>query len=619
MAERWQQGPEPQWRWPANGGEVERRAQAIGRRHEVGVPVARMLAARGEDEESAERLLNAPTLVEAWQRMGTPPEIEVMAGFLAQRAVIGPVGILTDYDVDGATSYGILRRTLEAAFPGLAVPVAVPDRDREGFGPNPRALGELRSQGARTVITLDCGTQAGAVLDAHAQGAEGMQPAIVDHHPPRSGSAGRHALQCNPWARNGGPGPHTGLCTAGLAWNLGLALLRRAGWNKARSEGLRKEMTVLAGLGTVCDVMPLKGAGGSEFNRALVAKAVALADEGPAGVKGLLDAMEVEPGEVGEEDFGWRIGPALNAGARMGESALAAYCLGEGDRARSAQAAQRLRDLNVARKEKTRGLDRTLEGRLRTGALCPEPLSVAVLEEGSPGTAGIAAGGLVRRTGRPAVVLCPAANGSGQWTGSGRSALGLDLGTLVGDACTAGVARHGGGHAQACGVTVDDGGIGAFSEWMLREGRERLEGAAPVMEVDAVLHAFDVTQAALERIRADLERLRPFGQGHRTPVWGMQGVRVRRKGLSWTRTGHLLGDGVHEGVKIRFAWWRAPSDWPARLGLGEVNGDQVPQGRLAYAQGLAEEGRTDLHVTVQEDNRNGGAWFYVERARKSVE
>src|SRR5690606_10389410 len=89
-----------------------------------------------------------------------------------------PVGILGDYDVDGATSSALLARHLRSL--GLAVRIEIPDRLSEGYGPSAPVLGRLAEAGCRLVVALDSGTTAFAALeDAHARG---LEVVVVDHH-----------------------------------------------------------------------------------------------------------------------------------------------------------------------------------------------------------------------------------------------------------------------------------------------------------------------------------------------------------------------------------------------------------------------------------------------------
>src|SRR5436190_8448894 len=158
---------------------------ALAQRLDIPEILGRVLAARGIDAASAERFLS-PTLRE---QLPDPSGFKDMDAAVARlvRAVRDSelIAIFGDYDVDGATSAALLRRFLEAA--GGRVMVYVPDRIKEGYGPNAPALLKLQSEGVSLAVTVDCGITAHAPLATAA--AAGLDVVVVYHH------VGEHELQ----------------------------------------------------------------------------------------------------------------------------------------------------------------------------------------------------------------------------------------------------------------------------------------------------------------------------------------------------------------------------------------------------------------------------------------
>src|ERR1700760_3972293 len=163
--------------WRPRGGDA-RTALALAQRFGFPEIIGRLLACRGIGEEDCERFL-APTL-----RDGLPDPSHLRDMNRAVARVVhaiqrgGNTPIFGDYDVDGATSSALLKRFFAAV--GARAIIYVPDRQREGYGPNEAALAKLQAQGARVVVTVDCGITAHRALEAAAS--RGLDVIVVDHH-----------------------------------------------------------------------------------------------------------------------------------------------------------------------------------------------------------------------------------------------------------------------------------------------------------------------------------------------------------------------------------------------------------------------------------------------------
>src|SRR5258708_30449641 len=239
-------------------------AHIISERHGLPEIVGRLLAQRGIGVDQAPAFL-APRLRD---QLPDPAHLIDMAVAVERlvRAVRDrdKIVVFGDYDVAGATSAALLLRFFAAI--GVDAGVYVPDRMREGYGPNAPALLQLKREGAAVVVTVDCGTTAHDALAAAA--AAGLDVIVIDHHVAEPLRPTALAL-VNP-NRLDESSAHGNLAAVGVAFLLVVALnraLRAAGWYRDRSEPDLLQWLDLVALGTVCVVVPLNG-----LNRALVAQ-----------------------------------------------------------------------------------------------------------------------------------------------------------------------------------------------------------------------------------------------------------------------------------------------------------------------------------------------------------
>ena len=532
--------------------------------------LGRVLLARGCSLDEVDRLLRVDLAGET-RLLGDPPGIDHAASILLGFAGRAKVGLLCDYDVDGATAAAIL--TFALRWLGTEPVVAVPERLEESFGPNRRCLDELVAAGCGCVVTLDCGTAAAPLLQEYER-EHGLYPIVLDHHP--DDAVLDPGVLVNPWLAPEGR-QHRNLCAAALSWFLARALLRLAGADAAGTLQLRRAATFMAALGTVCDVMSIR----DPFNRSLVKYGVTCHDDLPAGLAALLQVSGIGD-EVTARDCGWRIGPRLNAGGRMGLSALAAACLRERDPVTAVGMAENLEHLNRCRQRLQRRLEAELPAH-DTG------LAYAVCEKGNPGIAGLLASTLQKDTGWPALVLTPRPDGL--LTGSGR-ATGFDIGAAVRAALEAGLLEAGGGHAAACGVTVRRDAVDALGRFV----QARMDPAwVPETSVDAELLPADLARLdALARAQLQLE---PWGQEFAEPVYAVSGVSIGT--VRETQNGHLMLTCLAGGVPFEAVWWSPPADW--RSGF-EASG------------GAAVLGNVELHTW-----RSRSTPRLVVRAARAVE
>lgn len=514
------------------------RAASIGRRLGLHDAIGRLLAGRGFCADTAPAFLS-PRLRDSLPDPAVLLDLERAASRLADAAEAGErVGVLGDYDVDGATSTALLVRYLRAV--GVAAVFDIPDRLSEGYGPNPAALGRLAAHGCRLVVTVDAGTTAFAPLAEAAAG--GLEVIVVDHHAAEA-ELPRALAVVNPKRRDQPEGlGHLAAC--GVVFLLVVALnreLRRRGLFRRRPEPELTGWLDLVALGTVCDVVELFG-----LNRAFVTQGLKVAARGAnPGLRALAEVGRAE-GPLGAYHLGFILGPRINAGGRIGTSDLGARLLTEDDPRAATALAAVLDQLNARR----RAMERTVLDAATAAAerAADDP---AVVVDGAgwhPGVIGIVAGRLTERLGRPVVVV-GVADGVGK--GSGRSVPGIDLGALVIAARREGLLTHGGGHAMAAGLTIDAARLPDFRAFL----KERVAAAgpapAPALDLDGALSLGGVTGDLAEALAV----LAPFGQGNPEPRFRVDRVRtVQARAMGEDHVGCRLIDscgGSVRGVAFR--------------------------------------------------------------------
>lgn len=531
---------------PAEPGLVRSHQLRMG----LSEPLARALASRGVSEAEVEAYLN-PTLKALFPDPSCFSGMDRAAEILVDAAASGrPTVVFADYDVDGASSAALLVRWFRKL--GRELPIYVPDRMLEGYGPSPAAFRRLKAEGAELVVTVDCGAAANDALVAAAE--MGLDVVVIDHHLMR-GDPPRAAALVNPNAPDclSGQGD---LAAAGVVFVLLAALnreARRRGLFAARgvAEPDVREWLDLAALGAVCDVTRLTG-----FNRALTAQGLKVMSgwKNP-GLKALLAVAQAAEGPAGVFHAGFVLGPRINAGGRIGRSDLGARLLSTDDPAEAQALAEQLDALNASRKSiEKEAFDEAVRLIETEANLDPAAPVLLVGREGwHPGVVGIVAGRLRERYRRPAVVIgIDPATGVGK--GSGRSQPGVNLGRAIQAAFDEGLLLAGGGHAMAAGLTVRAAAIPELRAFLTERlaAETELAFAADALEIDALIAPGAAGRPLLEEFR----RLEPFGPGAPEPLFAAAGLRVAES--MPMRGGHVrcvLSDGA--GARLKAVAWRA--------------------------------------------------------------
>ena len=537
--------------------------------------LARLFAARG--------VSGAEQLDDALAHLLPPQSLQgsgAAAGLLADTlAAGGGICIVADYDCDGATACAVALRGLAAlgAAPSQ-LHYVVPDRSVHGYGLTPAIVDLALRHRPSLLVTVDNGI---ASFDgvAHAR-AQGLAVLVTDHHLPAQVGDAVALPDANVIVNPNAPGcgfESKALAGVGVMFYVLLALraeLRvRGAFGNAAAPRLDTLLDLVA-LGTVADVVKLDG-----NNRRLVAQGLRRIRSGrmQPGVAALFAVAGRDPARAAAFDFGFALGPRINAAGRLADMTLGIECLVTDDPARARELALQLDAINRERRVVEAGMREAAEGRCDALlADATELPSALVLFDDSfhEGVVGIVAGRLKDRLHRPTFVF--ARGSDGRLKGSGRSIPGFHLRDaldLVAKREPGALLRFG-GHAMAAGCTLDADQLERFSNALQQVAAEWLDAATLTRRLRTdgalALEYFNVqTVAALD---AEV-----WGQAFEAPVFcdvvdvvsqrlvGEKHLKLRVRHLGQARDAIWFGHAEPVAARVRLAY---------RLVLDEYNGQQ---------------------------------------------
>lgn len=496
---------------------------------------ARLLALRGVTAADCARFME-PSLADVPSLPPLPGAAEAADAVLDRVASGGEIVVFGDYDCDGICATAILVKTLNAV--GGRVSPFLPDRLREGYGMGEASVARMLREHpcVSLVVTVDNGIN--SVAQVASLRARGIEVVVTDHHLPGDVLPG--CVVVNPKVSS--PAAFEGLCGSGVAFFLSREIVTRAQRRGIYSgPKIGGPLVVLAGLATVTDIMPLTG-----VNRDLVAAALqCFRRYAPVGLLELLDRASRSAAPLVARDFGFLIGPRINAAGRMSSGMEALELVLVNDRERARELARRVDMHNLARKEIEQRMTDSAFAQIVPGA----PAQVIDVPGGHQGVSGIVASRVLERLGADgAVPVCVVVDGRG----SARAPDGYNVRDAFAESADA-LLRFG-GHAAAGGFSVKGGSIARFRELFCaacaRQASSLTKPPAGAVQVDAVVCGRDLTFEFAKWLRA----MEPFGEGNPNPVFAMRGVRiadVRPVGLEGRHL-HVSfpGSGIPDAL-----WW----------------------------------------------------------------
>ncbi len=484
---------------PYDYGEVRRLASEL----ELAEPVAVTLVRRGyRTVDAARRFLEARESHEPTEFRGMEEVCELI---LEVARGGGPITIHGDYDVDGVCSTAILVSTLRSL--GATCDWLIPDRLADGYGLTMSSVDELQRRGTDLVITVDCGI--GSVEEVAAVQAAGIQAVVTDHHLP-----GERLPDCPVVHPIVSDYPFEGLCAAGVAHKLAIALCDSAGHGAVETVAGRRhpcdrDLDMVA-LATVADMVPLVGE-----NRRLVRDGLRVMRDGArVGLRALMAAAAVDPQTVDAGALGFRLAPRINAAGRLYRADAGVELMLTDDSDRAAAIAE---ELDRANAERRWAEQKVVEGAERArAALPPEQADAAALilsgEGWHPGVVGIAASRMVERHFRPTILLSVT---DGRAKGSARSIPGFDLVAAL-DATSEHLGRYG-GHRAAAGLELDADRLDLFREAFIAHAATKID-TADLVRTDHLDALVGVGRDGIGMdLARQLETLGPFGMGNPGP------------------------------------------------------------------------------------------------------
>ncbi|OGY21841.1 MAG: single-stranded-DNA-specific exonuclease RecJ [Candidatus Woykebacteria bacterium GWB1_45_5] len=405
------------------------------------------------------------------------------------------VYIYGDFDADGITGTAILWETIDL-LGGKVLPF-IPHRVKEGYGLHAQALKSLAKEGAKVIISVDCGVT--AVDEAEISKKLSVDLIITDHHPIKAVVPDPFALLHD-----------ENLAGSGVAFMLAKALLES--FAKSEEKQLFKNLE-LATIGTIADIVSLVG-----DNRIIAANGLHnLSASNRIGLRALYEEAAIAK-RIGPYEVGFIIVPRLNAAGRMEHALDSLRLLLTRNRERARQLAVKLSETNRRRQEALEGALAHARQGVQAGKL---PKIIIVQNKTYPaGVIGLVAARLAEEFYRPAIVIAEGET----CKGSARSICGFDIAAAI-----AAAAEHletYGGHPMAAGFSVTSTEIRRFKEKILDYAEKTLKGTdlTPTLNIDTGLDGAYLNPATLELVR----EFEPFGTGNPEPIFLTKNLQVIR-------------------------------------------------------------------------------------------
>jgi len=423
------------------------------------------------------------------------------------------IGIFGDYDVDGASSTAILARYFLSI--KKKIYTYIPDRHKEGYGPSTKSFESIIKKGAKIIFTVDCGTLSHKPIDL-AQSCK-VDVIVLDHHQ-SDVKLPKACAVVNP-NRYDDTSKLNYLCAAGVCFVFLVALnkkLRDKKWfkNNNIAEPNILDLLDLVSLGTVCDVVPLIG-----LNRAIVKQGLKIIKKrSNLGLKTLYDLCKIGS-QPTTFDLGFKLGPRINAGGRVGKSSHGAELLISNDPHKAYQIAI---DLEKSNKER-QSVEMLLIEQVNIEVKKYDNHPVIVMSGNSwhEGIIGIVASRIKDKYNKP-TILISLKNGVGK--GSARSLVGFDIGKEIIKAVQLNVLEKGGGHKMAGGFTIKENNIPVFRD-MLIKSFEKINTNSS-RDLSLYLDAIIAPSALNEKFFNDVYSLAPFGSGNNEPKFLIENIKV---------------------------------------------------------------------------------------------
>jgi len=520
--------------------------------------LARLLTLRGITVPDDARLFLDPKLKNLADPFLLPGMREAVDRILQAIDRRERIVLYGDYDVDGVTSLALFTRILRRM--GADPRPFLPLRMDEGYGLSPEGLARcVATHQPQLLLALDCGTC--SVPEIASLREQGIDVLVFDHHESKGQRPPCHAL-VNPKL---GDDFHY-LCSAGIVFKACHALLKT---RPLADLDLREYLDIVA-LGTVADIVPLKGE-----NRILVQRGLLQLEKSRwTGVRALIESAGIgAPFTPG--DIGFKLGPRINAAGRLASAEQALELLLTEDHARARELAAALSEQNRERQEVEKAIHLEADAIVRA-EFTPDQAAIIVAGDGwHPGVLGIVASRLSKAYHRATFVIGFDEAGLGK--GSGRGIEGLSMVKAL-TTCAGHLVKYG-GHEMAAGLTIRREQFAEFRESFLRQARALLtdEQLRPRLYLDAEVPLTDLHFDFLQHH----ETLQPFGIGNSQPLFLARAVRsaetriLKEKHYRFMLLQNGAGGQAHQAIYFGGAQKALPEppwDIAFQVGRNEYNG-----------------------------------------------
>lgn len=408
------------------------------------------------------------------------------------------ITVYGDYDADGITSTSLITEVLFNM--GAKVNYYVPDRFRDGYGPNKDAYENLLRSGTKLVVTVDNGVSGKDVIDPIVD--QGIDVVITDHHELPDELPTKACAIVHP-AFPGSNYPFVGLSGVGVAFKLAWALLGK----------MPVDELDLVSIGEIADVVPV-----NDENRALISAGLkVLTNTHRPGLHKLLTLAGINNQTLSSTEVGFDIAPRLNALGRIGNASDGVTLLISKDKNFAETLAQKTDELNTKRKQLVADIYEEAKKQAENN---PNQALVIAGHNWHQGVLGIVASRIMDDIGKPVIVVSNNGNDP-VLKGSGRSREGFNLYQALDPHRDLMVSF--GGHPQACGLSVDAVSVTALQEAFNKEALKQGFNASQKadLKVDAIVNPSLINS---EKVFNVIHKLQPYGPNNSQPEFELHNV-----------------------------------------------------------------------------------------------
>ncbi len=537
--------------------------EAIKQKHHLRDIVAKAVASRYGKLEGVDDFLKplvSKMMPDPYHLHGMEDAVKYIARMILEGKKIAIFG---DYDVDGATSTALLYKYLK----DIGAPEVlfhIPDRIKEGYGPNETALKSFKDASVDLCILLDCGTVAYAPLKFAKS--IGLDVIVVDHHISTETLPEAVAvINPNRYDQNS---LCTNLAAVGVTFLLICGLQRYLDQeidyfykNSVIKRDLRFYLDLVA-LGTVCDIVPLTG-----LNRALVKMGLDVLNSSKnVGIQAMVEHLNCQK-RLDVTDLGFAIGPRINAGGRVGDASIGAQLLTHSNPSQAYELAETLTALNEKRKliedqalkwaiqeverklgERISKISCDLEKNNNNKPKSENPSIILIAGDWHQGVSGLVASRIKDIYNLPTMAIS-FYKGDTIGKASCRSIAGIDIGSAILRAREKGLVIEGGGHGMAGGFSVKREEMDVLENFFEKEFSERLNdmGFHAYKDYDEEIEINQINSYFYE----EMSILQPFGSGNSQMKFIIRNASVKQARAFGLNGAHLTCRLIKDGKSIK--------------------------------------------------------------------